>query len=70
MQLRIDKAMVMKQEIDPLFTQLVAHQRDTALSIKAINLEHQLLRSNLTGVADLCQATPSETLGVLQTQDL
>jgi hypothetical protein len=33
MQPRIDEAMARKQEIDPRFAQLVAHQRDTALSI-------------------------------------
>ncbi len=66
---RINEAMEWKREIGPPLAELVAHQRDAAISIKAINPELQLLRSNLTGVAELRQATPSETLGGLQTQD-
>jgi hypothetical protein len=69
MQPRINDAMEWKREIGLLLAELVAHQRDSELSIKAIIPELQLLRSNLTGVADLRQATPSETLGGLQTQD-
>jgi hypothetical protein len=39
-----NEAMEWKREIGPLLAELVAHQRDFALSIKAINSELQLLR--------------------------
>ncbi len=69
MQPRINEAIEWKREFGPLLAEFVAHQRNSALSIAAINSELHLLRSNLTGVADLRQATPSETLSGLQTQD-
>ncbi len=62
MESKIDKAMEWKRIIGPLLAELVAHQRNSALAIEAINLELQDLRSNLTGVAEVFHATPSETL--------
>jgi hypothetical protein len=61
-QSRIDDAMEWKREIGPVLAELLEHQRNSELSIKALNTELQDLRSNLTGVAEVLQTTPSETL--------
>ena len=58
MQPRIDEANEWKRDIAPLLAELVAHTRESALSIAAVQSELQLLRSNPTdptGVADLRQ---------------
>ena len=62
MQPRIDEANEWKREIGPVLAALLEHQRNSALSIKALNTELQDLRSNLTGVEEVLQTTPSETL--------
>ena len=64
MQPRIDEANEWKRDIAPLLAELVAHTRESALSIAAVQSELQLLRSNPTGVADLRQATSPLTPGL------
>jgi hypothetical protein len=61
-QSRIDDAMEWKRDIGPVLAELLEHQRNSALSIKALNTELQELRSSLTGAAEVLQTTPSETL--------
>jgi hypothetical protein len=43
---RIEEAIIWKREFGPLVAELVAYQRDSALALKAISSEIQLLRSN------------------------
>ena len=61
-QSRIDDAMEWKREMGPVLAELLEYQRNSALSIKALNKELEELRSTLTGVAEVSQTTPSETL--------
>jgi hypothetical protein len=51
MQSRIDDAMEWKRDIGPVLAELLELQRNSALSIKALNKELQALRSTLTGVS-------------------
>jgi hypothetical protein len=59
---RIDDAMESMREMGPVLAKLLEYQRNSALSIKTLNKELQELRSTLTGVAEVSQTTPSETL--------
>ena len=59
---RIDAVMEWKRDIGPVLAELLELQRNSALSIKALNKELQALQSTLAGVAEVLQTTPSETL--------
>ncbi len=63
MQPKIDEENEWKRDIAPLLAELVAHTRESALSMAVVQSELQLLRSKPTGVADLRQATSPLTLG-------
>jgi hypothetical protein len=62
MQSRIDDAMKWKQDIAHVLAELLEHQRNSALSFKALNEELLELRSTLAGVAEVLQTLPSEAL--------
>ena len=49
-QSRIDDAMEWKRDIGPVFAELLEHQRNSALSVQALNKELQALQSTLAGI--------------------
>jgi hypothetical protein len=60
LQSRIDNVMEWKRGIRPVLAELLEHQRNSALSVQALNKELQALQSTLAGIAEVLQTTPSD----------
>ena len=58
LQSRIDAATEWKRNIGPVLAELLEHQRNSALSVQALNEELQALQSTLAGIAEVLQTTP------------
>ncbi len=60
LQSRFDDVMEWKRGIGPVLAEMLEHQRNSALSVKALNTELQALQSTLAGIAEVLQTIPSD----------
>lgn len=60
LQSRIDNVMEWKRGIGPVLAEVLEHQRNSALSVQALNKELEALHSTLAGIVEVLQTTPSD----------